>query len=213
MNTTNNASLHERAMQFARNMLKYPDEEQLAVNTISKNVLNGCPWEFVRSTPEFRSLKGAFDANPNVSLQDVTYDHNMGKTGYLVYMDMAYLCNILRKEAPGLIDGNDLARAQKHREEAAKGLIEKMKAGYRGVVGIYCTNDSQTITVSGKTYPAFSVTLRELLQVASKMGYGIVFGKSVRDPQSAMAKEDALLKALVVAPSSNAMFISIAPMR
>ena len=45
------------------------------------------------------------------------------------------------------------------------------------------------------------------------MGYGIVFGKSVRDPQSAMAKEDALLKALVVAPSSNAMFISIAPMR
>lgn len=57
MNTTNNASLHERAMQFARNMLKYPDEEQLAVNTISKNVLNGCPWEFVRSTPEFRNLR------------------------------------------------------------------------------------------------------------------------------------------------------------
>ena len=212
-NANVNANVARAAQQFAENLAKYPDEEQLAVIAISQNVLNGCPWEFIRSDPKYAKAKSAFDKNPNVSLQEVTYDHNLKKGGYLVYMDMGYLCNLLVREAPGLIDSKDLDKAKLHREEAAKGLIEKMKAGYRGIIGIYCTNDSQTITVSGKTYPAYALTLREMLQVAEKLNYGIVFGQAVRSPQSAMQKEDALLKALTVAPSSNAMFINIAPMR
>lgn len=214
-NVNQNANLQAASEKFAENLAKYPIEEQLAVGAISKNVLNGCSWEFVRQTSDYRKHLEEFKANPNVSVQEVVYNHQAKTkvTGYLVYMNLSYLCNLLNKEAPGLINQKDLELASKHREEAVESLYKKMKdRTFKGRIGIYCTNDSQSITVSGKTYPAYAVSLREMLQVAERCGYGVEVAGAVRRPSDVLAREDAVLKAMTVAPSSNAMFIDIAPL-
>lgn len=211
-NAVNDPKIQAAAERFGQNLAKYPEEEQLAVGAISKNVLNGCSWEFLRKSPEYTRAIEAFRRNPRVSIQEVVYNHHSNITGYLVSMDMGYLCNLLIKEAPGLLRQEDLKRAQEHRQEAIKSLFNKMRSGYSGRIGIYCTNDSKSITIQGKTFPAYAVSLREMLQIAERAGYGVVVGGAVRHPQEVLKREDAVLRALEVAPSGNAIFINISKM-
>lgn len=205
--------LERASQQFAENLEKYPAEEQYAVGVISKNVLNGCSWEFVRKNSEVLHLIDAFNKNPNCSIQEVTYNPHAKVTGYLVYMNLSYLCSLLGKEAPGLLNQRDLSLASEHRKEAILALAKKMQSGYKGRIGIFCTNDSQSITVDGKTYPAYAVSLKELLQVCQRCNYGIIMDNAVRTPSQVAQRENYVMKNLIVAPSSNALFVNIAPLR
>lgn len=210
MSENNNQALEKAAKQFEENLAKYPIEEQIAVGLISKNVLNGCSWEFTRPNNDLRRNLAEFKKSGTCSVQEVTYDLKSGKTGYLVYMKMPRLLSILSKEAPGLISKKDLDLAVKHREESFITLTKHLQKKGGGRIGIYCTNDSPAITVDGVTYPAFAVSLRELMQVCQTLGYGVVVAGSVRSPEDILKREDAVLKSLLVAPSSNALFIEVA---
>lgn len=203
----------EAAKAFERALSDKPVEEQLAVGIISKNVLNGCSWELCRMDPQLKRYEAEFARSQTCSLQKVTYNRQQGVKGYLVYMQMNRLLEILGPNNKGPLIASDLELARKHREEAGTSLIERIKSGYSGKIGIFCTNDSQTITVSGKTFPAYAVTLKELCMFCSKTGYGIVVGGEPRDPQQVLQREDAVIETLLVAPSSNALFIDIAPMK
>lgn len=206
---TNNEMVAQR---FAENLTKYPIEEQIAIGVISKNVMNGCSWEFVRRNREVENHLEAFKNNKNVSLQQVTYSHDKGITGYLVSMDFQYMLNLLRKEAPGLFSEADLQHISNHRQNALTSLAKLMASKFKGRIGVYCTNDSSTITRDGKSYPAFAVTFVELLQVCQKCGYGIVVDNIPRAPGEVYKRASGVLKAATVAPSSNAIFFDIAPM-
>lgn len=208
-----NSNLEDAAKKFEQALSKYPIEEQIAVGLISKNVLNGCSWEFVRPNPEIRRNLDAFKRSKVCSVQEVTYNHSKKIYGYLVYMQMQHLCQILGPSNNGPLVDRDLQIASKHRDEAQLNLAKKMKAGYRGRIGIYCTNDSQAITVDGKTYPAYAVSLKELCIICQQCGYGIVINGAARNPEEVLKREDAILKASTVAPSSNALFVNIAPLR
>lgn len=200
------------AQKFAENLAKYPIEEQLAVGVISKNVMNGCSWEFIRHNREIERNIEAFKQNPHVSVQQVTYSHDRGIGGYLVSMDFQYMLELLRKEAPGLFSKTDLDYIAQHRQNALMGLAKLMASKFKGRIGVYCTNDSSTITKDGKSYPAFAITFIELLQVCQKCGYGIVVDNIPREPGEVFKRATAMLKAATVAPSSNAIFFDIAPM-
>lgn len=213
---TNNAvsgAQLEAARAFERALADKPVEEQLAVGIISKNVLNGCSWELCRNDPQLRRYEQEFKNSSTCSLQKVTYNRAQGVTGYLLYMQMGRLLELLGPNNKGPLIASDLEVAKKHREEAGVALINKIKSGYAGKIGIYCTNDSQTITVSGKTFPAYAVTLKELCTFCEQLGYGIVIGGEPRPPKQVLQREDAVIESLLVAPSSNALFIDIAPMR
>lgn len=213
MNSKVDPRLESAALKFAENLEKYPAEEQYAVGVISKNVLNGCSWEFVRKNPGATRLIDAFNKNPNCSIQEVVYNRKAGVTGYLVYMNLSYLCSLLGKEAPGLLNQRDLMLASEHRKEAILSLAKRIQSGYKGLIGIFCTNDSQSITVDSHTYPAYTVSLREMLQVCQRYNYGIVIRGGVRTPSQVAQREDDALKELIVAPSSNALFVNIAPLK
>ena len=202
----------QAAQKFAENISKYPIEEQIAIGVISKNVMNGCSWEFVRHNREVERNLEAFKNNPHVNVQQVTYSHNKGIGGYLVSMDFQYMLELLRKEAPGLFSQEDLNYIAQHRQKALVDLTKLMAGKFRGRIGVYCTNDSSTITKDGKSFPAFAITLVELLQVAQKCGYGIVVDNIPRAPGDVYKRMTAMLKAATVAPSSNALFFDIAPM-
>lgn len=205
-------NLEMLAQQFAENLTKYPIEEQIAIGVISKNVMNGCSWEFIRHNREVEKNLEAFKNNPHVSLQQVTYSHDKGITGYMVSMDFQYMLNLLRKEAPGLFTEADLQHISHHRQNALTSLAKMMASKFRGRIGVYCTNDSSTITKDGKSYPAFAITFVELLQLCQKCGYGVVVDNIPRAPGEVYKRASAMLKAATVAPSSNAIFFDIAPM-
>lgn len=205
-------NVEEAAQKFALNMAKYPAEEQIAVGVISKNIMNGCSWEFVRHNREVEKNLEAFKQNPHVSVQEVTYSHDHGLTGYLVSMDFQYMLSVLRKEAPGLFSQKDLDFIANHRQSALTKLAKMMANKFRGRIGVYCTNDSSTITKDGKSFPAFAITFIELLQVCQKCHYGIVVDGIPRDPGEVFKRSSSMLKAATVAPSSNAIFFDIAPM-
>lgn len=213
METNMDSATREAAKRFEQVLSSRPVEEQLCVGLISKNVLNGCSWEFVRANPEIRRNMEAFKKSTVCSVQEVTYNHERGIYGYLIYMKMDYLCKLLGPAMGGPLLDRDLQLASKHREEAKTALIKKIKQGYKGRLGIFCTNDSQAITVDGKTFPAYALTLKEVCTICKQLGYGVVVNKIVRDPMEVLKREDAVLKSLTVAPSSNALFIDIAPMR
>lgn len=137
--------LKQRAEQFAIKLSERPDEEVIAVNLIAANVLNGCSWEFTRTNPDIRRNLDAFKKSQICNIQEVTYNHKEKVTGYLVSMPMSALCNILSPKNYGPLKLKDLEIAQTHRKEALTALAKKMDNKYQGTIGIYCTNDSQTI--------------------------------------------------------------------
>ena len=206
-------ALNSAAKQFEENLSKYPIEVLIAVGLISKNVLNGCSWEFTRDKVEIKRHLQDFQNSKYVSVQEVTYNHEKNIMGYLVYMKFDSLLNLLAKEAPGLISQKDIQIANKNREKSILSLANLMKKGFTGRIGIYCTNDSQAITIQGKTFPAFAVTFKELLQICSAQGYGILVKGVSRRPAELERFEDKIIKASIVAPSSNALLIDIAPVR
>ena len=180
VNNIDPAALERAAQQFATNMEKYPLEIQFVMSAISKNVLNGCSWEFVRNNPDIRKQVEAINNNPDCEIKEVTYSHDKKITGYLVMMNLQKLVTILGKEALGVFDKAALDGAMKHRQEAVLGCAKLMKKGYRGRIGIFCTNDSSTITVDGTSYPAFAITLNELCDICARTNYGFAMGSSIR---------------------------------
>lgn len=211
----NNAVSHaqlETAKAFERALSDKPVEEQLAASLVAKNVLNGCSWEFCRMDPQLRRYEAEFANSRTCSLQKVTYNRQEGIQGYLVYMQIDKLLEILGPNNKGPLTASDVEEAKKNREESAVSLIDRMRSGYAGKIGIYHTYDTPTITVCGKTFPAYAVTLRELCVFCEKTGYGIVVGGEPRDPKQVLLREDAVIESLLLAPSSNALFIDIAPM-
>lgn len=204
----------QAAKQFAERLLRFPYEEQLVISYISKNIINGCSWEFVRRDRALEENRDKIINNPNTDIFDVSYNTGREITkGYLVYMNLKYNCDLLNANAPGLIDSATLDKALKHREEAVVNLAKKIQKGFKGRIGIFCTNDSQTITVSGKVFPAYAITLAELGAVLSKLNYGIIADGAVRPMNQVMKNQRHVLSNLTVAPSSNALFVDIAPLK
>lgn len=196
-----------------RTFRELPFEEYLAITAVAKNILNGCCWEFIRSNPDIDKNIEAFRNNPKVSIQKVTYNHRTHATGYLLYIQMQEACKVLDEKNGGLFTHTDISYALQHRELAKAGLLNKLKKGYKGRVGIYCTNDSQTITIDGKSFPSYAVTLKELCAICINVGYGILVGGKPRNPNDVVAREDAVIENLTVAPSSNALLLEVAPMK
>ena len=207
----------DAAKRFEQALAQYPSEVQMAVGLISKNVLNGCSWELCRYTPDIRREYENFRQSKICSIQEVTYNHKSSQSeahpqGYLIYMQMGKLLDILVDKNGGPLRLADVQIANKHRQEAIEALTKRLVSGYKGKIGIFCTNDSQTITINGKALPAYAVTLHELCTICQETGYGIVISGEPRDPQQVIQREDAVIKSLVVAPSSNALLLDVAPM-
>lgn len=200
--------------RFIEYLDKLPEEEQFAVTLISKNIVNGCSWEFVRDVGKLRRLEKSFMKNPNVSLTEVNYHQgNRAVPGYLVYMKLDYLLKTLHAASSSLITPEDAKKASEKRQSACISLAKKLEKGYSGVIGIYCTNDSEYITISGKSFPAYAVTFAEFCQIAVKMGYGVKYSGGVASAQQCMQNAAQIIKGCEVAPSSNALLISVAPLR
>ena len=125
-------------------------------------------------------------------------------------MKLDRLCELLGPDSEGPLTAEEIALARKKNTDAKKELIDRIASGYAGKIGIYYTGDSGTVTVSGRTFPAYAVTLKELREICERLNYGIVIGGGTREPGEVSRREDAVLEHLMLTPGNNALFIDIA---
>lgn len=198
-----NKTAEAAAIRFANELQKYPLEVSVGVGIIIPNLVNGCSWGIVNDTnEEYKKCLDAIKSNGNMSSYKI-------RGGYLVTMNMDYLLSILGRIASGYVTQRDLQIASEHRKKALVDLEKFMKKGGSGKIGIYNLNDSPRITVKGVTYPAFCVTMPDLLALCVRNGYGLKLGGVVRTPNQVASHIGQVIPRLEIAPSSNALFIEI----
>jgi len=194
------------AARFADSLQKYPIEVAVGVGIVLPNLVNGCSWGFVTETnTEYVKILEEIQKNSNMSSYKVN-------GGYLFNMNMDYLLGILRQVAGGLVTNKDLEIASHHRQKALADLEKFLQKGGIGKIGIYNLNDSPRITVKGQSYPAFCVTLMDLLAICTRNGYGLKLGGKVRTPNEVAQHAIQVVEKLEIAPSANALFIEVAKM-
>lgn len=191
------------AVKFATELQKYPVEVAVGVGVVLPNLVNGCSWGFVTGTnTEFVKVLDNIKRNPAMGYFKI-------KGGYLLNIDMGYLLNILSKIAGGYVTNEDLRIASEHRQKALADLEKFFKRGGSGKIGIYNLNDSPRITVKGEGYPAFCVTMQDLLVMCIRNGYGLRLGNAVRQPKQVADHMIQVVEKLEIAPSGNALFIDV----
>ena len=206
INKSGDASLNAAAVKFVQELQKYPIEVGVGIGVIIPNLVNGCSWGFVGDDNKvFLNYIEAVNNNPNMACFKI-------KGGYLVTMNMDYLLSILSKIAGGYVTNKDLQIASKHRQKALVDLEKFMTKGGQGRIGIYNLNDSPRITVQGVSYPAFCVTMADLLAICVRNGYGLKLGNAVRTPGQVSKHVIQVVERLNIAPSGNALFIDIVKM-
>lgn len=205
-----NEKQKEMMEAFERALLDKPVEEQMAAALAASNILNGASWAFCGMDPVLREQEETFAQSSTCSLQRVTYNRQMGIQGYLVYMKLDRLCELLGPDSKGPLTAEEIALVRKENTDAKKELIDRIASGYAGKIGIYYTGNSGTVTVSGRTFPAYAVTLKELCEICERLNYGIVIGGVTREPGEVSRREDAVLEHLMLTPGNNALFIDIA---
>lgn len=202
-NVMNDKYLEAAAVKFANELNKYPTEIAVGVGVILPNLINGCSWGFVNdSNVEFKKCLSAIQSNENISALKIT-------GGYLVNINMDYLLQLLEKIAKGCVTTRDLQIASNHRRKALLDLEKFMKKGGSGKIGIYNLNDSPRITVNGISYPAFCVTMPDLLTMCVRNGYGLKLGGVVRTANQVASHIEKVVNRLEIAPSGNALFVEI----
>lgn len=191
------------AIRFADELNKYPVEVAVGVGLIIQNIYKGCSWSFVtENNEEFKNTLEEIKRNKSMSVFKI-------RGGYLLNMSMDYLLDILSKVATGYINQRDLQNASVHRQKALADLEKFIRKGGTGKIGIYNLNDTNSITVKGIRYPAFCVTLNDLLAICVRTGCKIKLGSKARTPGQVANHMKGVIEGLELAPSANALFIEI----
>ena len=107
---------------FERALLDKPVEEQMA----AANILNGASWAFCGMDPVLREQEETFAQSSTCSLQRVTYNRQMGIQGYLVYMKLDRLCELLGPDSKGPLTAEEIALARKRMPK--KNLLTELPA-------------------------------------------------------------------------------------
>ena len=193
----------QAAQRFAQALSKYPSEVVTGVGLVIQNIPNGCTWAFVKD--------GNVDYEKQIeAIKNNSYmDSIKIRGGYLYSIKFDYLMSVLRKVAVGYVNDKELQIASEHRQKALVDLDKHMKKGKVGKIGIYNLNDSSNVVVDGVRYPAFCVTIQDLLTLCVRNGYYLKLGNSKRTPEQVHKRLVEVVSRLEVAPSANALFIEI----
>lgn len=199
-------SLEKRAEMQANKASQLDAGTQFAIVQCVPNIVNGAFWGFC-NVDEAMKFQEGLKANKNVSVKKI-------KGGCLVEVSPEYLLTTMRSIDPTLTDQKGVTNIKegiaKARVEFDKFLARKAKdsAYTGGLLGIYCINDTPTISYNGERYPAFRVDLSTALKGLAKYGYSVVInGKKI--PASKVTSIKELCQNMMVSPTNTGVFITI----
>lgn len=198
---------------FSERMEKYPIEIRVAMGITMQNVMKGCPWGITTSkNQEFMRALPAIQKSNQVNAFKLS-DTQKGlhrEDRYILLVSQKLIVDILNKEAGGMLfDQNDFNHALQKRNNAIGELNDFLKKGKVGTIGIFNTNECHNIVAGGVNYPAFAVSLLDLLTYCAMYGYGLMVKGQKINTTVAANNIEKLYASLQVAPNGHALMISI----
>lgn len=200
--TTQNSNVSE---DYARKAKSLPTSTQFAIVTVLPNIANGAFWGFT-TIKDAREFSEDLKKDPNIQLRKVGND-------VIVEVAPNYLISATSSVSKELISQKDLERMYDYSAKAVveleKFLLNKGKKGFSGLIGVYCTNDTTSITYKGVSYPAFRVPIVKALQICNKFKYMVKVNGRWVAPQQALSAGQSLFDSLIVSPTKTGVFLEI----
>ena len=206
-----------QSKQLAKIAAQLPPSEIYAITTVLGNVHNGAFWGFVPMSEAKSHVKDIVDSNKNIIAR------RLGDNNCLIEVEPAYLANTVKKVCSGLMstaEVNEMAKARNTATMAfSKFLISKGKAiartgkQFMGVIGIYSTNDVDTILYKSQNIPAYRVNLETCLMAFKKYGYAVLLSDNkyhtAEEIMSNPKMIDSFFQTAIVSAKKTGLFITI----
>ena len=161
--------------------------------------------------PQHKTVTTRTATNANVSTLMFVLIPVVG--GFILETTYSVAVNVI-EQCGGLYDEDILTAAGESRTKAketfAKRLEKAISEGGELRFGYYCVNGSQTITMNGVAYPAYSLPLRAIAEIAAQQGLSFRVPQHAPIPASTVVTSpwDTLSRS-VAAPSGNAILGSL----
>lgn len=201
MSTQNNNA----GIDYAKKAKNLPVSTQVAIVTVLPNIANGAFWGFT-TVNEVKEYAEDLKKDSNIQLRRVG-------NNVIVEVTPNYLLQATATVGQELVTQKDVDRMTSFSAKAVvefeKFLLNKGKKGFSGLIGIYCTNDTTSISYKGTSYPAFRLPLSKALQICNKFKYMVKVNGQWIAPQQAMSSGQALFDSLIVSPTKTGVFIEI----
>ena len=197
---------------FSKRMEKYDPEIKVAMGVVMLNLIKGCAWGITtEENPEFMKNLERFKTSEVVEAHKLKKISGVGaEQKYLIIAPMKYMISILNKEAGGVMfSQRDLDKAIERHDKAIRDLQAFMSKNKQGTIGIFNLNGCSEVIVNGKVYPAFSVTLLELIGFCKVYQYYFLVGGKKYTPEHIAKNLENIYPLMAPAPSGNALFITI----
>lgn len=200
------AQNNNSSIDYAKKAKSFPESTQFAIVTVLPNIANGAFWGFT-SVAETKKFAEELKKDKNIQLRLI------GSKDVIVEVDPSYLINVTSSVSKDLINQKDIARMQDMSIKAVadfeKFLINKAKKGFEGLIGIYCTNDTTSISYKGTSYPSFRLPVVKVLQICNDFKYLVKVKGQWVSPSNAMNAGKDLFESLILSPTKTGAFIEI----
>ena len=206
-NNVNEEAVKNAANVAGKNAKALSEGMQYALITCLPNIGNGAFWGF-DTLQNVKKHADVIKSDNNITAR------KLANTGCIIEVDPNYIMTAAVSALPGAINQNDIAGMKKAMGEAEaefiKFLIKKGKTGnFVGKIGIYCINDSTSITLKGVSYPAFRLPISKVLDICNKLGYQIKVGVNFIAPVQAIQAGNALFDSFELSPTKTGVFCEI----
>lgn len=206
-----NDGVRDRANESAKRAKQMSTGVQYAITTCLQNISNGAFWGFTTLDGVKKHADSIREASPKIIARKLG-------NACLIEVEPEFLISSIIKIDPNILTNKDVADINQAKAEAhmafERFLIARGKAqakegkAYEGVIGIYCTNDVTTIASKGISYPAFRLSIGDVLQYLSRYGYMIKCGGQYVTPNAASGNPQ-LFESMQLSPTKTGIFTSI----
>lgn len=197
---------------FGERLDKLPTADRLGVLICANHIRNGANWGFDTDAPDGnKRYMQEISEDPQATKNIVSFQLNRGYVHEFLSFDKAV--HIFRGVAGAALFDQKIENAAKLRKEEAVASLQKfLQDGKRGTVGFYNTNQSDTASKDGKTYPSFCLNAYNFFGVLSQADYIVKTANgTVASAKQAFQNLGGVMKELDKSPSSNAVLIDIQP--
>jgi len=204
--------------QILNNIAKLPDEEQFLLSTCIENLLNGSHWGFMQKNVLKAYPKPLEYNNDLTTVMEVGTD--VGEKRYLVEAkDPRVALKVLQKAAPSLVTKDFVEKYIKKIQESEQAFVKFVekgsKEGFKGYIGVYSINSTNTMTFKGDRNRAFQLPLTAILNALPKLVGNVVYfvGNKTATPSYIHATYNSptdLLKELVASDGATSVVLPVA---
>lgn len=207
-----NPDVRSKCDEMARKAKKMPAGVQYAIVKVIPNIANGAFWGFT----SFEDVQEHYE---DVKTEKEMSFKLLNNNKCLIEIDPRYLLKCLLmldpNAVPEQLQKSITTGMAKAKTELKHFLVTKGKSpkGFDGTIGIYCLNDTATISYRGVNYPAFRVAGGDALNQLAVFGYQVKVGGKWVNASDILRGDsrlrDAFWKSVDLSPTKTGLFIQI----